>query len=71
LYRSREQDFTSYSSEDGDLMCFFNIPGLMKKFGVEFKVNEWRLFIDSALLHNDNNYASLPIGHSVYPKESY
>jgi hypothetical protein len=22
-------------------------------------------------LHNGNNYASLPIGHSVHPKESY
>jgi hypothetical protein len=41
-------------------------------------VNEWRLFIDSSkrslkavLLHNGNNYASLPIGHSVHLKESY
>jgi hypothetical protein len=50
----------------------------MQKFGVEYKVNEWRLFIDSSkrslkavLLHNGNNYASLPIGHSVHLKESY
>jgi hypothetical protein len=47
-------------------------------FGVEYKVNKWRLFIDSSkrslkavLLHNGNNYASLPIGHSVHLKESY
>jgi hypothetical protein len=41
-------------------------------------MNEWRLFIDSSkrslkavLLHNGNNYSSLPIGHSVHLKESY
>jgi hypothetical protein len=50
----------------------------MKRFSVEYKVNEWRLFIESskrsfkaALLHNGNNYASLPIGHSVHLKEGY
>jgi hypothetical protein len=50
----------------------------MQKFGVEYTVNEWRLFIDSSkrslkavLLHNGNNYASSPIGHSVHLKESY
>jgi hypothetical protein len=49
----------------------------MQKFGVEFKVNEWRLFIDSSkrslkavLLNNGNNYASLPIGNSVHLTES-
>jgi hypothetical protein len=76
--RSREQEFTSYFSQDGDLVYCCNIPGLMQKFGVEFKVNERRLFIDSSkrnlkavLLHNGNHYASLPIGHSVHLKESY
>jgi hypothetical protein len=50
----------------------------MQTFGVEYKANVWRLLIDSferslkaVLLHNGNNYASLPIGHSVYLKESY
>jgi hypothetical protein len=50
----------------------------MQKFGVEYTVNEWRLFIDSSkrsvkavLLHNGNNIVSLPIGHSVHLKESY
>jgi hypothetical protein len=77
-YRSREQEFTSYFSQDCDLVYCCNVPGLMQKFGVEYKVNEWRLFIDSSkrslkavLLHNSNNYNSLPIGHSVHFKESY
>jgi hypothetical protein len=50
----------------------------MQNFNIEDKVNEWRLFIDSTkrslkvvLLHNGNNQASLPIGHSVHFKESY
>jgi hypothetical protein len=47
-YRSREQKFTSYFSQDCDLVYCCNIPGLRQKFGVEYKVNEWRLFIDSS-----------------------
>jgi hypothetical protein len=77
-YRGREQEFTSYFSQDGELVYCCNIPGLMQKFGVECKVNEWRLFIDSSkrslkavFLHNGNSYTSLPIGHSVQLKISY
>jgi hypothetical protein len=50
----------------------------MQKFGVECKVSEYRLFIDSSnrslkavLFHNGNNYASLSISHSVNLKENY
>jgi hypothetical protein len=77
-YRSRKQEITSYISQDVDLGYCCNIPGLMQKFGVEYKVNEWRRFIDSpkrslkaVFLHNGKNYASLHIGHSVHLKESY
>jgi hypothetical protein len=42
-YRSREQEFKSYFSQDGNLVYCCNIPGLTQKFGVEYKVNEWRL----------------------------
>jgi hypothetical protein len=34
--------------QDGDLVHCGNIPGLMQKFGVEYNVNVWRLFIDSS-----------------------
>jgi hypothetical protein len=50
----------------------------MQTFGVEYNVNERRLFTDSskrslkaALLHNGNNCTSMPIGHSAHLKESY
>jgi hypothetical protein len=47
-YRNREQEFTSYFLQDGGLVYCCNIPRLMKKFGVDYKLNEWRLFIDSS-----------------------
>jgi hypothetical protein len=47
-FRRREQEFTSYFSQDGYLVYYCNIPGLMQKFGVEYKVNEWPLFIVSS-----------------------
>jgi hypothetical protein len=34
-YRSREQEFTSYCSQDGDLVQCCDIPGLMQKFGLQ------------------------------------
>lgn len=50
----------------------------MKKFGVEYKKKDWRLFIDSSktslkavLLHNGNTHASILVGHSVHMKESF
>lgn len=50
----------------------------MNEFGIEYKKEEWRLFIDSSktslkavLLHNGNTHASLPVGHSVHMKENY
>jgi hypothetical protein len=46
LHRSREQEFTSYFPQDVDLVYCCNIAGLMQKFGIEYKVNEWRLFFD-------------------------
>ena len=43
-----------------------------------YKPVDWRLFIDSSkrslkcvLLHNTNEYASIPIGHSTVMKEEY
>jgi hypothetical protein len=77
-YRSRELEFTGYFSQDGDLVNCYNIPGLKQKFGIEYKLNEWQLFIDSSkrslkavLLHNGNNYTSVTIRNSVHLNGSY
>jgi hypothetical protein len=46
-YSNRKQEFTRYFSQNGDVVHGCIIPGLIQKFGVEYKMNEWRLFIDS------------------------
>ena len=60
------------------IILYFVLSGLMRKFGIEHISTEWRLFVDSSssslkgvLLHNGNNYPSIPIIHSVHLKESY
>lgn len=77
-YRNRERKFISFFMQEGDLIYCCNINGLIEKFGIEYKSSEWRLFIDSSktslkivLLHNGNQYSSIPIGHSVHMKEQY
>jgi hypothetical protein len=37
-YRNKEEEFTSYFSQDGDLVYCCNIPELMQKFG-DFSLN--------------------------------
>ena len=56
-----------------------NVKDLLTAMGVpQYKLGEWRLFIDSSkqslkcvLLHNARTYAGVSIGHSVTLKESY
>jgi hypothetical protein len=50
----------------------------MQNFGLGYKENEMRPFIDSSerslkvvILHNGKNYVLLPIGHSVHLQVSY
>lgn len=77
-YRNREKSLVGYYSE-GDNYVFCNdVNGFMQKLGLLYDTDQWRLFIDSSkislkavLLHNSNKYASIPIAHSVYLKESY
>ena len=60
-------------------LCYCtNIPGLFTSFDLPHNPSDWRLFIDSSkrslkgvLLHNGNEYPSIPIAHSVHLKESY
>ena len=78
-YRSREKEFVSYFKEDDSFFYCHDVVGILRALGLpEYHPEEWRMFIDSSkrsfkcvLLHNGNNYASIPIGHSVYAKESY
>ena len=66
-----------FSRQDG--LCFCNnVAGLSEVIGITCSLTEWLLFIDSSsrifedvLLHNGNNYPSLPMAHSVHLKEEY
>ena len=56
-----------------------NSAGLLLKLGMtKYVPEEWRLFIDSSkqslkcvLLHNGNEFASVPLAHSTTLKEQY
>src|SRR5271163_2951357 len=76
--RKRHQRFSNFfSRQDG--LCFCNdVPGLFEAIGITCNPIEWRLFVDSSsrslkavLLHNGNQYLSLPVAHSVHLKEDY
>ena len=52
---------------------------MLEYLGVDsYDANDWRLLLDSSkrslkcvLLHDGNEYASVPIGHSVRSEETY
>lgn len=78
VYRRREQTFSQFFKQEGDLVYCSDITDLMNESGIEYKKEEWRLFIDSfktslksVLLHSGNTYALLPVAHFVHMKESY
>jgi hypothetical protein len=65
-----------FKIESGLVACN-DTDGLMKTLSINHNPLDWRLFIDSSklslkavLLHNGNTLPSIPIGHSVYNKES-
>lgn len=79
FYRSRHEPFLSFFATSDELIYCRDVSGLLYKLGIEeYKLEEWRLFVDSSknsskcvLLHNTNRYGSVPIGHSTILKETY
>lgn len=79
IYRTRDESFRKYFTQDEDLVYCHDVTGLMNDLKKNvYKAEEWRLFIDSSkrslkavLLHNFNKYAPIPIAHSVTLKEKY
>ena len=78
FYRSREKSFLKLFRQEDNFVFCHDVKGLLNALGCEYLSSEWRLFIDSSkaslicvLLSNGNQYASIPIGHSVTLKESY
>ena len=76
-YRSRHQLFSCYFAVEESLCYCSNINGLFSAIGFQYEPKEWRLFMDSSksilkavLLHNGNQYPSIPVPYSVHLKES-
>src|SRR6218665_2553729 len=77
--RKRHETFSNFFSRQDGLCFCNNVAGLFEAIGITCNPSEWRLFIvDSSsrslkavLLHNGNNYQSLPMAHSVHLKEDY
>lgn len=79
FYRKREEMLLKYFISENGLVYCNDIPSLLLELGLpEYNPEEWRLFIDGSkrslkcvLLHNGNQFGSIPIGHSVTLKEKY
>jgi len=79
-YRKRHLSFASFFtvSQPRSLCYCSDIFGLFNEIGLDYDPSDWRLFIDSSakslkavLLHNGNEFLSIPVGHSVHMKEEY
>ena len=77
--RNREANFLLYFKQYEEIVVCNDVEFLLMELGiVDYEANSWRLFIDSSkrslkcvLLHNSNEYASIPIGHWTTVKENY
>ena len=78
-YRNRHAEFLPYFTQEKDVVFCNNVEGVLKKLGdTQYDPNDWRIFIDSCkrslkcvLLHNGNDFGSIPLGHSTTLKEKY
>ena len=78
-YCYREEKLRKYLQSDGQLVYCTDVEGLLLAMSLSaYRSNDWKLFIDSSkrslkcvLLHNGNQYGSIPIGHFVTLNENY
>lgn len=76
--RKRHCSFSFYFRLSDGLCYCHDIRGLFDAMGICCNVPDWRLFIDSScrslkavLLHNTNQWPSIPLAHSVHMSENY
>ena len=79
-YRKRHLSFARFFtvSQPQSLCYCSEIFGVFNEIGIDCNPEDWRLFIDSSvkslktvLLHNGNEFPSIPVGHSVHMREEY
>ena len=79
FYRNREANFLPYFKQYEKTVVCNDAELLLMELGIaHYEANSWRLFIDNSkrslkcvLLQNTNEYAAIPVGHSVMLKEKY
>ena len=78
FYRQRQKAFENFFGEENGLLYCHDVGAVLVALGHSHVPNEWRLFIDAsksslkaALLHNGNQYPSIPVAYSVSMKETY
>ena len=76
--RKRHRGFSTFFSFTDGLCYCHSVTGLFKAIGIPCNTSDWRFFIDSSsrnlkaiLLHNTNQWPSIPLDHSVHMKETY
>ena len=78
-YWEREEETCQYFSQEESIFFCHNFEGLLLYLGaVSYDPQDWRLSLNTlkrslkcGLNHNGNEYAPVPIGHSVHAKETY
>ena len=77
FYWKKEEFLKYFTFEDG-LVFWIDMHRLLNVGLLEYKPEEWRLFIDTSkrslkcvLLHHGHKFGSIPIKHSVTLKEMY
>ena len=75
MFRDHYTPFLEFFNNENNLVFCSNIDGLMAAFKIDYKSDEWRLFIDSwklslkVVLHDTNLFSSILIGYVVYMKK--
>ena len=77
-FRIRNQSLSRYYAIAENICYCKDIEELMTELGCEHNPAHWRLFIDSSktslkavLLYNGNIKPSIPVGYSIFGKETY
>ena len=79
FYKNREANFLPYFKQYEEIVVCNDVELLLMELGIaHYEANSWHLFTDSSkrslkcvLLHNTNEYVSIPIGHLTTLKEKY
>lgn len=78
LQRKRNREMAAFYTDLENISFCNNIVLLMDTLKIPYETKDWRLFIDGSktslkavLLHNGNQYPSVPIAYSTVLKETY